>query len=85
MLLAQEKRMVEANNLSLIETDTKIWCAICRRYHHIEEIGSIIKENCIDSTIKVSNEETCPIPPGEEETQSHFDWRRFSTHKKLER
>ena len=85
MLVAQEKRMVEAHNLSLIETDTKIWCAICRRHHHIEEIGSVLKENCTDPTINVSNEETCPIPPGEEENQSHFDWKSFSTHKKLER
>ena len=45
MLQEQERQMQEAQNLSIIETNSKIWCPICRIPHNPIEMGSILLEN----------------------------------------
>ena len=78
--------MVEAQNLSIIKTDNKIWCPICRRRHNKEEMGSILIENCSKLFLE-DNEETENelAPPGEEISQSKLDWQGFSTPRRLVR
>ena len=84
MLREQEKQMVEAQNLSIIETDNNIWCPICRRRHNKNEMGSILTDNCSNLSVeKLEGEETNLAPPGEEKNLSKFDWHGFSAPRRL--
>jgi hypothetical protein len=76
--------MVQAQNLSIIETDTKIWCPICRRRHNKGEMGSILIEDCSKLFQEdCENREIYLAPPGEEMSQSKLDWQGFSTPGRL--
>ena len=76
MLREQEKRMREAQNLSIIETDTKIWCPICRRQHSPGEMGSILMENSgNDYSMEDDQNESEMGPPGDEGGQPNNDWK----------
>ena len=73
MLHEQERRMQQAQNLSIIQTDTKIWCPICRRQHDPKELGSILLDNSNDQ-IEDDNE-TCDLaPPGDEMNKLNSHW-----------
>ena len=78
MLREQEKKMIEAKNLSIIETENKLWCPICRRQHHKEEMGSILIENCTNIEMDDIDEEDRNLaPPGEEGMPSKLNWKEF--------
>ena len=78
--------MIEAQNLSIIETDNKIWCPICRRQHNNTEMGSILIDNCTNLSVEDSDgEETNLAPPGEEMSQLKLDWKGSHTSGKLTR
>ena len=73
MLHEQERRMEQAQNLSIIQTDTKIWCPICRRQHDPKELGSILLDNSNDRN--EDDYEACdPAPPGDEMIQLNSHW-----------
>ena len=70
MLHEQERQMQEAQNLSIIETDSKIWCPICRRPHDPREMGSILLEHA--NNFEEANEECDMAPPGDDVSQQAF-------------
>ena len=85
MLHEQEKRMREAQNLSIIETDTKIWCPICRRPHSPGEMGSILMNDSSNGLMEDARNESGLAPPGDEVNQSNFDWKPINNQGHLSR
>ena len=70
MLHEQERQMQEAQNLSIIETDSKIWCPICRRPHDPREMGSILLEQA--NNLEEENVECDMATPGDDVSQQGF-------------
>ena len=70
MLHEQERQMQEAQNLSIIETDSTIWCPICRRPHDPREMGSILLEQA--NNLEEENVECDMATPGDDVSQQAF-------------
>ena len=83
MLHAQERQMQEAQNLSIIETDSKIWCPICRLQHDPREMGSILLEHA--NNFEDDNVECDMAPQGDDVSQQLFGWKPIKDHGYLSR